>query len=110
MRRKLCKDFYHLKQLREDLTNSILIIIVKKKQVIYWWKIIQIYSPRFHNEKSLFKKELSINEISEKLKSNTEHTRRVCTELFCQNKLGRKKRSSKGGRPYYLYFMDTFPT
>ena len=59
---------------------------------------------------SEFKKELSINEISEKLKSNTEHTRRVCTELFCQNKLGRKKRSSQGGRPYYLYFMNTFPT
>ena len=59
---------------------------------------------------SEFKKELSIKEISEKLKSNTEHTRRVCTELFCQNKLGRKKRSSQGGRPYYLYFMNTFPT
>ena len=50
------------------------------------------------------------NDISEKLKSNPEHTRRVCTELFCQNKLGRKKRSSKGGRPYYLYFRNTFPT
>ena len=56
------------------------------------------------------KKEMSINDISEKLKSNPEHTRRVCTELFCQNKFGRKKRSSKGGRPYYLYFRNTFPT
>ena len=56
------------------------------------------------------KKEMSINDISEKLKSNPEHTRRVCTELFCQNKLGRKKRSSKGGRPYYIYFRNSFPT
>ena len=56
------------------------------------------------------RKEMSINKISERLKSNPEHTRRVCTELFCQNKLGRKKRSSKGGRPYYLYFRNTFPT
>ena len=53
---------------------------------------------------------MSINDISEKLKSNPEHSRRVCTELFCKNKLARKKRSSKGGRPYYLYFKNTFPT
>ena len=58
---------------------------------------------------SEIKKEFNFNDISEKLKSNPEHTRRVCTELFCKNKLGRKKRSSQGGRPYYLYFMDTFP-
>ena len=42
--------------------------------------------------KDAAKKELSINEISEILKSNPEHTRRVCTELFCQNKFDRKKK------------------
>ena len=39
---------------------------------------------------------MSINDISEKLKSNPEHTRRVCTELFCKNKLARKKEVLKG--------------
>ena len=27
---------------------------------------------------------MSINDISEILKSNPEHTRRICTELFCK--------------------------
>ena len=44
----------------------------------------------------------SISDISEKIKSNPEHTRRVCTELFCKNKLARKKVLKADGLIIYI--------
>ena len=47
---------------------------------------------------------LSLKEISSMLSCSFKTAQRCTSVLLDQNEIGRKKRSSTGGRPYYLYF------
>lgn len=49
-------------------------------------------------------KGLKLKEILAKLGCSLKTAQRCTTQLLSQNEIGRKKRSSNGGRSYYLYF------
>ena len=49
-------------------------------------------------------KGLSLKEIESTLNCSFKTVQRCTTLLFDQNEIGRKKRSSGGGRAYYLYY------
>ena len=66
------------------------------KKIEYRYKILNLLNEN--------KQGLNLKEISSILNCSFKTVQRCTTLLFDQNKIGRKKRSSGGGRAYYLYF------
>ena len=67
------------------------------KKIEYKYKILNLLNEN--------KQGLNLKEISSILNCSFKTVQRCTTLLFDQNKIWRKKRSSGGGRAYYLYFV-----
>ncbi len=76
-------------------------LLPSKKQE-YKYKLLKIL-PEEENA-------LTISQIADSLGCNTKYAYRVATQLYDENELSRKKRSSGNGRPYYLYYQASFST
>jgi len=97
-----CDDsiLWNLQGSYEDLSWQIKTVgkddILPSEKVEYRLRILSLLNEN--------KTGLKLKEISAKLGCSMKTAQRCTTQLLTQNEIGRKKRSSYGGRPYYLYF------
>ena len=97
-----CEDgiYWNLQGNKEDFSWKFVSVgeddLLPTKKIEYKYKILNLLN---ENEKGL-----SLKEIESTLNCSFKTVQRCTTLLFDQNKIWRKKRSSGGGRAYYLYF------
>ena len=97
-----CDDsiLWNLQGSYEDLSWQIKTVrkddLLPSKKVEYRLRILDLLN---ENQKGF-----KLEEISSKLACSLKTAQRCTTQLLSQNEIGRKKRSSDGGRPCYLYF------
>ena len=68
------------------------------------------YSFQFLDHLHKIDKGMTVKELSDHFSCTEEHARRVCIRLKRQGQIERIKRSTKLGRPLYVYTAKTFPT
>ena len=97
-----CEDgiYWNLQGNKEDFSWQFVSVgkddLLPTKKIEYKYKILNLLKEN--------KQGLNLKEISSILNCSFKTVQRCTTLLFDQNKIGRKKRSSGGGRAYYLYF------
>jgi len=97
-----CDDsiLWNLQGSYEDLSWQIKTVgdddLLPSKKVEYRLRILRLLN---ENQRGLHLKEISL-----KLGCSLKTAQRCTTQLLSQNEICRKKGSSNGGRPYYLYF------
>ena len=55
------------------------------------------------------KKEVTYQDLAKELNCNDEHARRICIRLYGEGTFMRKKYQKEKGRPYYKYWINSFP-
>ena len=97
-----CDDsiFWNLKGNQEDFSWEIISVgeddLLPSQKIEYRFQILKLLQEN--------KNGLSLKEISSMLNCSFKTAQRCTTVLLDQNEIERKRRSSRGGRPYYLYF------
>ena len=56
------------------------------------------------------KKEVTYQDLAREFNCNNEHSRRICIRLYGEGRFMRKKYTEGMGRPYYKYWINSFPT
>ena len=56
------------------------------------------------------KKEVTYQDLAREFNCNNEHSRRICIRLYSEGRFMRKKYTEGMGRPYYKYWINSFPT
>ena len=98
-----CDDsiFWNLKGNQEDFSWEFMSVgeddLLPSQKIEYRFQILKLLNEN--------KEGLSLKEISSKLSCSFKTAQRCTAILLDQNEIGRKKRSSYGGRPYFLYFQ-----
>ena len=91
---------WNLKGNQEDFSWEIISVgeddLLPSKKMEYRFQILKLLQEH--------KNGLSLKEISSMLSCSFKTAQRCTTVLLDQNEIERKRRSSGGGRPYYLYF------
>ena len=101
-RKRNCDDsiFWNLKGNQEDFSWEIISVgeddLLPSQKIEYRFQILKLLQEH--------KNGLSLKEISSMLSCSFKTAQRCTGILLDQNEIGRRKRSSNGGRPYYLYF------
>ncbi len=102
MGKRNCEDgiYWNLQGNKEDFSWQFVSVgeddLLPTKKIEYKYKILNLLN---ENEKGL-----SLKEIESTLNCSFKTVQRCTTLLFDQNEILRKKRSSGGGRAYYVYF------
>ena len=55
------------------------------------------------------KNQLTYQDLAKEFRCNDEHARRICIRLYGEGKFMRKKYNVGNGRPYYKYWINSFP-